>query len=199
MKRILALLLTVLVLLCGCGTAPENPAEPYAASEPAASPEPVAAPGPTQAPEPPEDDVSAFPGTYTVPEGWVKAEKYSSADKVFYVESGHEDDELPDNISVNFGTNRYSEDEHLDFAHAITTQLMMQLQGSGAELDGSGSFTEQGCVLYTFTITDSNVTTVQYYIVGDCRFCLIHLTDFSGSASAREAAQAMADSFVWSE
>lgn len=57
----------------------------------------------------PEDSVvdqvenDSFPGTYTVPDGWVKAEDHSTDGMTFYVEKGHEDDELPDNISVNVG------------------------------------------------------------------------------------------------
>lgn len=39
--------------------------------------------------------------------------------------------------------------------------------------------------------------TKQFYIVDDQRYCLIHLTNFTGSERADEVAQAMADSFVW--
>lgn len=38
----------------------------------------------------------------------MKAEKYSTENKIFYVEEGHEEDEQPDNISIEVGTNRYS-------------------------------------------------------------------------------------------
>ena len=48
-------------------------------------------------------------GAYTVPEGWLKSDKYSSEDKVFYVMSGHEEDEQPPTATVrmsicNLGT-----------------------------------------------------------------------------------------------
>lgn len=138
-----------------------------------------------------------FPGSYTVPEGWVKVEKYSTADKIFYVEEGHEDDELPDNISIEVGTNRYSADEHEKFRDAIVRQLTMQLQGVDAMLTGDGTYTEQDYIVYIFTITEEDVVTKQYYIVADQRYCLLQLTNFTGSESANEAAQAMADSFVW--
>ena len=73
----------------------------------------------------------------------------------------------------------------------------MQLQGVDAELTGDGTYTEQDYIVYIFTISEKDVVTKQYYIVGDQRYCLIHLTNFTGSESANEAARAMADSFVW--
>ncbi len=138
-----------------------------------------------------------FPGSYTVPAGWVKAEKCYTPDKTFYVEKGHENDEMPDNISIEIGTNKYSADEHENFRDAIVRQLTMQLQGVDATLTGDGTYTEQGDVLYIFTISEEDTVTKQYYIVGDHQYCLIHLTNFTGSESASAAAQAMADSFVW--
>ena len=138
-----------------------------------------------------------FPGSYIVPDGWVKMEKYSTEDKIFYAEDGHEEDELPDNISVEVKTNRYSAEDHMEFRDAIVRQLTMQASRVGAELTGEGTFTDQEDVLYIFTISEEDVVTKQFYIVGDKRYCLIHLTNFTGSESADEAAQAMADSFVW--
>ena len=132
-----------------------------------------------------------------MPEGWAKVERYSTENKIFYAEEGHEDDEMPDNISIEVGTNRYSADEHEKFRDAILRQLAMQLQGVDAELTGDGTFTEQDYVVYIFTISQEDVVTKQYYIVGDQRYCLVHLTNFTGSESVDEAARAMADSFVW--
>lgn len=145
----------------------------------------------------PLENETDFPGSYTVPEGWVKMEKYSTEDKIFYVEEGHEDDELPDNISIEVGTNRYSADEHEKFRDAIVRQLTMQLQDVDAELTGDGTYTEQDYIVYIFTISEADVVTKQYYIVGDQRYCLLQLTNFTGSETVNEAAQSMADSFVW--
>ena len=124
-------------------------------------------------------------------------ERYSTENKIFYAEEGHEDDEMPDNISIEVGTNRYSADEHEKFREAILRQLAMQLQSVDAELTGDGTFTEQDYIVYIFTISQEDVITKQYYIVGDQRYCLVHLTNFTGSESVDEAARAMADSFVW--
>ena len=118
---------------------------------------------------------------------------------VFYVEKGHEKDELPDNISISVGVNRYSAEAHTKFKDAIVKQLLMQLNGENAQLDGTGSNTEQGYVVYTFTIDDSTAVTKQYYIVKDFGFCLVQLTNFTGSDSAYQAAQTIVDSFVWDD
>ena len=152
----------------------------------------------TSAPEQSDYESEAvFPGSYTVPGGWVKAEQYSTENKVFYVEEGHEEDAQPDNISVEIGTNRYAAEEHEQFRDAIVRQLMVQMQGIDAELTGDGTYTEQGDVVYIFIISEADVVTKQYYIVGEQQYCLIHLTSYSGSESTESAAQSMVDSFIW--
>lgn len=140
---------------------------------------------------------AAIPGSYTVPEGWVKAEKYSTSSQVFYVQEGHENDAQPDNIAIRVGTNRYSAKDHAQFREAIVRQLLKQLEGTDAELLGDGTFTEQDYMVYIFTINEEDVVTKQYYIIDDNRYCLIHLTNFTGSEDAVQAAQDMVDSFVW--
>lgn len=186
MKKISAILLAMMMLLAGCDGSPEVSASGSGSEQTVDQSEA----------EPMENSI---PGTWTAPDGWVIAEKYSSEDKLFYVEEGHEDDELPDNISIEVGTNRYSAEEHEKFREAILRQFSMQLAGVDATLTGDGSFTEQDYILYTFTITEENMVTTQFYIVGDQRYCLVHLTNFTGSETATEAAKAIADSFVWSE
>ena len=149
----------------------------------------------SESPKPAED--TPIPGSYTVPDGWVKSEKYSNARQIFYVQAGHENDKQPDNIAINVGENKYSLDEHERFRDAIVQQFMMQMKGSKAELNGDGTYTEQGNLLYIFTIDEGDIVTKQYYIVKDYGFCLIQLTNFSGSESTDEAARAIVDSFVW--
>ena len=48
---------------------------------------------------------TAIPGNYTIPDGWVKSEKYSTSRQIFYIEEGHENDERPDNIAIHAGKN----------------------------------------------------------------------------------------------
>lgn len=138
-----------------------------------------------------------IPGTYAVPEGWVKDDRYSTSRKIFYVKAGHEKDKKPDNISINVGKNHYSLDQQTEFREAIVNQLLTQLKGTDSQLDGTGTYTKQEYPLYIFTIEDPDAETRQYYIVDNYRFCLIHLTNYTGDKEDDEVAQAMADSFVW--
>ncbi len=139
-------------------------------------------------------------GSYNVPAGWVKAERYSTEDKIFYVQEGEEEDEQPDNISIEFGRNKYKLEEHMKFRDAIVKQLAMQLSGrQDTMVSGEGVYTDQEYIMYVFTIEEeeSGIMTKQYYIVDDYRYCLIILTNFDGSGEAVRAAGEMADSFVW--
>lgn len=148
--------------------------------------------------------------SYTVPVGWSISDKYTTADKTFYVMDGHEDDETPDNISVEVKSNRYAADEHMQFRDAIVRQLAAQLQGVPATLTGDGTFTDNEDVLYIFTITEDateealaadpeavGVITRQYYIVGDKRYALVQLTNFSGAEEVTAAADCLAKSFFF--
>jgi len=150
--------------------------------------------------ETPTSEENTSLGTYTAytePDGWVKAEDYSTSDKIFYVQEGHEKDETPDNIAVSTGINRYSSEEHTDFKDAIMRQLLIQLKGTDAQLTGEGSQTEQGYILYTFTIEEADAITRQYYIVRDYEYCLVHVTNFTKSENVYEAAQTIINSFTW--
>lgn len=194
MRRKMIALLAVMLLLTGCAkskdtstqTPPESSGNSVTSQQETDS---------SEASKSAEDTV--IPGSYTVPNGWVKSEKYSNDMQIFYIEEGHENDEKPDNIAINVGKNKYSLDEHEQFRDAIVKQLLMQMDGIDAELNGDGTYTEQGDLLYIFSIVESDVVTTQYYIVKDYGFCLIQLTNFSGSENAEEAARAMVDSFVW--
>lgn len=210
MKKVFVMLLVTAYILTGCGSSAQDEEPPVAVSAGAPSAddekneehsdESQSAKEHIQTEETdkPEEE-TAFPGSYTVPEGWVKAESHSTAKKIFFVQEGHENDMQPDNISIEVGKNRYKAEEHELFREAILKQLLMQTKGLSAELNGSGTSTEQGYILYVFTVKGSGATTVQYYIVDDYRYCLIHLTNFSGEEDACEAAQALADSFVWAD
>ena len=72
----------------------------------------------------------------------------------FLYRGGHENDEKPDNISIHVGKNKYSLDEHEQFRDAIVQQILMQLDGIEAQLNGDGTYTEQGDLLYIFTIDE---------------------------------------------
>ncbi len=206
MKKLFAVLLTTTLILTGCSDITEKralarPSEnvPVEVGKNEAQPDKteLETEKSTEAMTP--EDENPFPCSYTVPEGWVVAEEASTAEKIFFVKEGHENDEMPDNISIEIGKNRYKADEHERFRQAILQQLLMQLQGVSAELNGDGTYTDQDYILYTFTIKQENMVFVQYYIVDDYRYCLIYLTNYTGEENANEAARALVDSFVWSD
>lgn len=187
-----------LFLLAGCAPAEAPPAQQTPAPGTPAS---ITA---SAAPEAGEGTLCERDfGSYTVPEGWLESDVYSTDDKLFYVPEEQAEAELPDNISVEEGSNGYAPEEHEQFRDAILSQLMMQLRmtgDTGAALLGDGTYTDSGDILYVFTVEGSDgVITKQFYVVGDHRYCLIHLTRFSGSGEADEAASRMAASFQWSD
>lgn len=142
-------------------------------------------------------------GSYTVPTGWVENSTYSTADKFFYLVDGTEDDALPNNISINMGTNKYSAEDHISFRQAIVNQLVHQLP-KDTTLNGSGSYTANDYVLYTFTfsITENDMTlnATQYYIVGDHKFVMVYESVYDGNTEEVDTvAKNIVDTFKWSE
>lgn len=141
--------------------------------------------------------------TYTVPTGWIESDTYSTKDKFFYVADGTEQDALPNNISINMGSNKYSADDHINFRQAIVQQLAMQLP-KDTILNGNGSYTANDYVLYTFTFTiqeeDMTLVATQYYIVGDHKYVMIYESVYDGDTEAVDTiAKNMVDTFTWAE
>ena len=105
------------------------------------------------------------------------------------------------NISIELGRNPYALDDHMTFRYAILRQLLMQ--AGNAQVSGSGTYTKHDDPLYIFVIEskEDNVTTTQFYIVGNKKHILIHLTDFHNEniTNAEEIARMMADSFIWAK
>lgn len=139
-------------------------------------------------------------GTYEIPADWIESEAHSTNNKFFYVKEGQENDNRPNNISVNEGTNKYAASEHEKFRMAILNQLSMQIGGDeNVELNANGSNTKNGYVVYTFSIKDQDNTTTQYYIVGDYKYILVHETTYGDSTETDSAAQKIIDTFKWKE
>ena len=141
-------------------------------------------------------------GSYVVLDGWAEVEAHSTESKIFYAKEGTENDPQPDNISIEVGTDPYSVDEHEEFARAIQEQLAMQLSQMGGELTltGSGTTTENGEIVYIFIVEESGKkVAVQYYIVGEKKYCMVYETIYTDEAECDRVAQEMVDSFLWAE
>jgi hypothetical protein len=141
-------------------------------------------------------------GSYDVPEGWIVAEGHSSEDKLFFVRSGEDDEEQPDNISVEQGTCKYTADESTSFARAIAAQLTLQMDAdSGDSLHGTGTYTETGEPLIVIAIEagDGSYVDTQYYVLGNKEYFFVHETNFTGSTDVDDAAEQIVNSFRWPE
>lgn len=139
-----------------------------------------------------------FFGTYTVPAGWSEAEGLSTGEKWFYLRDGTDPSSPTSNISVEYGTNRYPAGQHEAFREAIVSQLAQQ---SGiTALNGTGTYTGSGDILYIFTIENNDgTTTIQYYIVGEKKYVLVHATDFHDKSvpDLEDTANRIAYGFEW--
>ena len=147
-------------------------------------------------------------GSFLLPDDWIEITEYSKNRKYFYSHQAEPRGLDMTNISIETGTNPYQLEEHMTFRYAILRQLLMQAgMIEGTEVLGSGGFTNHDYPLYIFTLKhkdrykDQEVITIQYYIIGDRKHILIHLTDFHHDTilNADEVARKMADSFVWTE
>lgn len=138
-------------------------------------------------------------GSYILPDGWYEFAEISTLEKPFYLKEGVSTESVISNISVECGKNRYSKDDHLEFRTALVQQLGAQASAAGMQMTAGGSHTAAGDVLYVFTISNDTSSTVQYYIVGDNRYVLIHVTDLMDERipDVNAVAATMADSFTW--
>jgi hypothetical protein len=136
-------------------------------------------------------------GTFSIPSTWVKREDHSTSSKYFFANK-NDSKSIPNNISVEMGTNHYSIDDHMSFKTAIQNQLAYQVKSSGATINGSGTTTKNGYVVYTFRVDMGSQITVQHYIVGDYKYVLVHETIWDGDSSDTDyAAKEIVNSFKW--
>ena len=109
---------------------------------------------------------------------------------------------MPNNISVNTGTNKYAENEHEKFRTAILNQIAMQVGDSeNIKINANGSNTENGYIVYTFSIQEPDVETIQHYIVGDYKYVLVHETIFDNTEKEEtdNVAKEIINTFKWKE
>lgn len=139
-------------------------------------------------------------GSYELPENWVESKNHSTSSKFFYVLKGQEQKERPNNISINYGTNKYDKANHEKFRDAILNQLSMQIaKKEGIEINANASYNDNEDIVYTFIIKElnDNITTTQYYIVGDYKYILIYETVFGESEETDKAVKRIVNSFKW--
>ena len=169
MKRIIVLIMTC-IALTGCSFRPNNNVE-Y--------------------------KLTGF-GKYNIPNNYMLRKDHSTARKYFFVNKKDRTSNRPNNISVEGGTNRYSKDDHMNFKQAIMMQLLSQAKMFNATVNGSGINSKNGNIVYKFVLKGSSQTTIQYYIVGDYKYLLVHETIFDDNINdVDKAAMYIVNSYVW--
>lgn len=141
-------------------------------------------------------------GSYTVKKGWIESKSHSSKGKYFYVKDGEDDDKKPNNISINAGTNKYSKNDHESFKQAIYRQLVMQVgKNKNTTINGNGSTTENGEIVYTFVIDSEDSVITQYYIVGDYKYVFVYESVWNkdNKDEVDSVAQKIVNSFKWAD
>ena len=136
-------------------------------------------------------------GKYSIPNNYLLRRDHSTSTKYFFVNKKDRTSSRPNNISVEGGINRYSKENHMQFRQAIQSQIYMQSKTLNATVNGSGITSKNGYNVYKFIVKGSE-TTIQYYIVGDYKYMLIHETIFDDNVSEVDnAAKYIVDSFIW--
>ena len=139
-------------------------------------------------------------GTYMIPSNWEKNRNHSTVNKYFFTNKKDRKNNLPNNISVEEGTNKYSKEDHIMFRQAIVRQLTAQLKMYGTDLKGNGWTSKNGYNVYTFVMKGKDSTTIQHYIVGHYKYILVHETIFTeDEKDSNDAAKYMINSFKWKE
>lgn len=144
-------------------------------------------------------------GSYEISSDWVEAN--GSSDDIYYCYDGRENDSQPNNIRVFHDSNKYTEDQILEFKEAIQTQLLQQVAGSDVQLTGSGWTTNSGLEIIQFNIEpneedgSSPIMCTQYYIVGDKEYVMVSLMIWDKDADeidqTEECAEKIVNTFEW--
>ena len=180
-------------LLTGCVGKAESSNSPESGSEPSASSTPSS--------EETEMEAGRFSfshGSFELIDGWRKYDPQSTKAKPFFVPADYDGNGIPDNISVEYGTNHYSKDDPISFGQAITAQLAQQVQGHATgEITANGITSDMGDPVLVFNIPTENCQITQYYICGDHEHILVYETNFSGSSECDEVAKTIVNTFEW--
>ena len=141
-------------------------------------------------------------GSFSIPNEWVEITRYSRNGKYFYSHQSESIGSNMTNISIEIGSNPYELDNHPSFRGAILMQMLMQAKTIGADFSPSHvGTTKGGYPFYGFTIDekDKNITTTQFYICGNKKHILVHVTDFHNGNinNVEEIARLIVDSFSW--
>ncbi len=139
-------------------------------------------------------------GSYMIPSGWSEWTYHSTDSKWFYTKGTPKNEDILTNISVQCYTNDYTQNDYESFLKDLVVFYKKQLtqqEYDSMQMEGISSSKGYPIVKVSISNTDGRKT-VQYYIIGDYKHVLIHLTDFNDEIKDGDtAALYIVDSFVW--
>ena len=126
---------------------------------------------------------------------------HSTHNKLFFVDKKDEHASRPNNISTNGGTNYYSINQVDEFKEAIMRQMAMQAKAYNAVLTSSGTTSNNGYPVLRFNMEGKEQKTIQYYIMGEKKYMLVHVTIFELKEEDKilEEAEYIVNTFTWEE
>ena len=149
-----------------------------------------------------EIEVETDFGTFTINNGWVAVDSQTFGNT--YVFSNEEDVDSttpPNNLTVKYDVNPYSEDQHEDFCTAI----LQQLPGQAAAYNGTAALTEFGQfgenMCYRFDLDCEDFDIIQWYVIGDYEYVMFGLMivdeDKADEDDCIQMTEDAVNSFVW--
>lgn len=140
-------------------------------------------------------------GSFSINEDCMIRYDHSTHDKLFFVDKKDEHSDRPNNISTNGGTNYYSINQVDEFKEAIMRQMAMQAKAYNAILTSSGTTSNNGYPVLRFNMEGKEQKTIQYYIMGEKKYMLVHVTifDLKEEDKILEEAEYIVNTFTWEE
>ena len=142
-------------------------------------------------------------GYYLIPDDWKEKEYYCKDEQyvsVFCPRTESQERHYS-NVSVLARASQYTLSEHNIFKSIIVSQLESKARVLGFDwVTGMGSFNKTGYPVYRFSMVKKDEEAIsQYYIIGEKRFCMMQLTDYSNEqqCSYETILRDMMESFVW--
>lgn len=199
-------------LLCGCSGAKESSTEEKSQNEETKKVDDVPKEEIPKDEEPPKDEsvskdedflITVDYGTYNVSKKW--NELFRNPDgKVFYAVAGADVKTPQSNVSVECIPTEYTPEQSDEFLAAIRYMNNKQLGiPEGETIDHAFGDTEMGNkfiqFMFDYDMEGKNVSSVQYFVMGEKQAVLIYATDFGDgiTPSAGEIAEQICQSFVW--
>ncbi len=139
-------------------------------------------------------------GSYEIPNNWYEDITFVTG-AFSYIKEGTIISEPFNSVTVLYGSNQYSIDEHELFREAILNQLVGQVADvEDVEILGEGIVTSQGYYCYIFELRYNSGEFQKFaYIVGEKKYCQVDEMNQGTGEESGDVFQSVVDSFIWNE